>query len=113
MFNLPPIKPQFLFKDDENGALSLSEKVIYWTIVLTPVWWLMGIQPIFYPAVVIGLLVIHFDIDKLLRERLPACAWAWLMMAIVMLWTALLGLNDTGFGLMKAAATLVTLKAIF
>lgn len=108
MFDLPPIKPRFLFKDGENNALSLSEQVIYWTIVLTPVWWLMGIQPIFYPAVVIGLLAIHFDIDKLLRQRLPACTWAWLIMAIVMLWTSLLGLNDTGFSLMKAAATLVT-----
>ncbi|MDJ0532702.1 MAG: O-antigen ligase family protein [Xenococcaceae cyanobacterium MO_207.B15] len=88
--------------------LSFAERVIYWTIVLTPLWWLLGIQTLFYPAVVIGLLVISFDFDKLVRTSLPNCAWAWLAMAIVMLWTAMIGISNVGFGLTRVAATFIT-----
>lgn len=88
--------------------LSFAERVIYWTIVLTPVWWFLGIQTLFYPAIVIGLLVISFDIDKLVRTSLPTSAWAWLAMSIVMLWTAMIGLSNVGLELMRVAATLVT-----
>jgi hypothetical protein len=107
MFNLPPIKPTFL-EGIENIPLSRSEQLIYWVIVLTPLWWLLGIQPLFYPAVVIALLVMHFDLDLLVRKQLPACAWAWLFMAIAMIWTAILGLNEMGFSVMTVAATMVT-----
>lgn len=88
--------------------LSFAERVIYWSIVLTPVWWLLGIQTLFYPAVVIGLLVISFDFDKLVRTSLPTSAWAWLAMAIVMLWTAMIGINNVGFEFTTVATTLVT-----
>ncbi len=88
--------------------LSFAERVIYWSIVLTPVWWLLGIQTLFYPAVVIGLLVISFDFDKLVRTSLPTSAWAWLAMAIVMLWTAMIGINNVGFEFTTVAANLVT-----
>ena len=90
------------------GDFSFAERVIYWVIVLTPLWWLLGIQTLFYPAVVIGLLLISFDLDKLVRTSLPPSVWAWLAMAIVMLWTAMSGLSNFGFDLMKVAATLVT-----
>ena len=89
-------------------GMSLAERILYWTIVLTPLWWLLGLQPLFYPAVVLGLLVVSFDLDKLIRKPLPICAWAWLAMALAMLWTAMIGLGDVGFGLTRVAATLVT-----
>jgi hypothetical protein len=90
------------------SSLSQTEKIIYWTIILTPLWWLMGIQPLFYSAVIALLLLINFRIDKVIRESLPACIWAWLAMAIVMIWTAALGLEETGFKLKDLAAVVVT-----
>jgi hypothetical protein len=94
-------------KNFQISFTSNSERIIYWTIVLTPFWWLAGIQPLFYPAVVALLLVFNFRIDKLIRESLPACIWAWLAMAIVLLWTALLGLEETGFILQDVGAVAV------
>ena len=113
MFNLPSIKPNFITRDGE-APLSLSERVIYWTIILTPIWWLMGIQPLFYPAVMIGLLSIHFSLDKLIEKPFPIAVWAWLAMSIAMLWTAALGINDMGFNLQVVLAALVTfIKSYF
>ena len=108
MLNLPSLKLQMLFENSGVNTFSFSERIIYWGIILTPVWWLMGIQPLFYPAVIIGLLAIHFDWDRLVKERLPVAVWAWLAMSIAMLWTAVLGLNDMGFSLLPAAAAVVT-----
>lgn len=88
--------------------LSFAERVIYWTIVLTPLCWLSSLQTLLYPGIAIALLILGFRWDKLLRKRLPACTWAWLAMALVMLWTALLGLSSIGAGLTKIAATGVT-----
>ncbi len=96
-------RPQNFLKD-----LSRSEIIVYLTIVLTPLWWLLGIQTLFYPAVVICLLIVSFDLDKLITTEIPLAVWAWLAMAITMLWTALFGLSDVGFDLIKTAATLVT-----
>ena len=113
MFNLPSIKPNFITRDVE-APLSLSERVIYWTIILTPIWWLMGIQPLFYPAVMIGLLSIHFSLDKLIEKPFPIAVWAWLAMSIAMLWTAALGINDMGFSLQVALGAMVTfIKSYF
>ncbi|NEP31634.1 MAG: O-antigen ligase domain-containing protein, partial [Moorea sp. SIO3B2] len=100
--------PDFHTRNFKLGAMSFPEKVIYWVIVLTPLWWLLGIQTLFYPAVVVGFLGVNFDIDKLTRRSIPACIWAWLGMALVMVWTATFGLNDVGFALQKIAATFVT-----
>lgn len=91
-----------------NPASSLAEKIIYWLALLTPVWWILGIQQLFYPAVMGGLLLLVFDYGKLFRGKLPAAAWAWLAMSIVMLWTAFLGINEAGFSLKSTAAALVT-----
>lgn len=106
MLDLPSINPKFITQD--NSPLSRSERVIYWTIILTPLWWLLGIQPILYPAVVICLLAAHFSLDQLIQKSLPTYVWAWLVMSIAMLWTAALGINDMGFDLMVAAAAVVT-----
>lgn len=96
------------------GALSFAERVIYWTIVLTPLWWLSGLQTLIYPGILVVLLVITFDLDKVIRTRLPACVWAWLAMALVMVWTAIIGLGTVGFGFQKTAAFTVTfLKSYF
>lgn len=92
----------------ERHSFSQVERVIYWTAVLTPLWWLLGVQPLLYPAVMVGLLLWHFDIQKIVRSPFPICIWAWLLMALVMLWTAFLGLFDMGAGLKTIAAALVT-----
>lgn len=114
MFNLTPTKPSLTFSDFKLEGLSVAEQVIYWTIILTPLWWLLGIQPLLYPGVICYLLATNFDIDKLIRPSLPACAWAWLVMALVMLWTALLGINSMGFSFQVTAAAGVTfLKSYF
>lgn len=114
MFNLPSIKPPIFAETTASTDLSLSERVIYWTIVLTPIWWLLGIQPLFYPLVIAALFAIHIDLDHLIRGTLPASVWAWLVMSIVMLWTAILGINDMGFNLQTFAAAIVTfLKSYF
>ncbi len=107
---LKAIDNSFLFKQKylQSKELSLTERILYLTIVLTPLWWLLGIQPLFYPAVVIGLLAYSFDLDQPIKNPLPMCAWAWFVMALVMLGTALLGISDVGFDLMELASTLVT-----
>lgn len=107
---LKAIAQSFRFKQTyfKSEKLSLAERILYFTIVLTPLWWLLGIQPLFYPAVVICLLAYSFDFDKPIREPLPICAWAWLAMSLAMLATALLGLSSVGFDLVKVASTLVT-----
>ncbi|WP_121967592.1 O-antigen ligase family protein [Leptolyngbya sp. BC1307] len=91
-----------------SSPLSLAEKILYWTAVLTPVWWLSGIQTLFYPAVVIFLLLYYFRFDTVLRRRLPLCVWAWLIMTVFMLWTTILGLEDMSAGLTTVAAAMVT-----
>ncbi|BAZ17173.1 hypothetical protein NIES4071_90510 [Calothrix sp. NIES-4071] len=108
MFNASII-PNRSNKDFKLTDLSFAERVIYWTIVLTPVWWLSGIQTIFYPLVVAGLLAIGFEIDKLTKRSLPICNWSWLAMTLAALWTNILGLSEINFEVLKTAATLVTL----
>ena len=95
-------------KNLKQGALSIAERVIYWTIVLTPLWWLLGVQTLLYPAIAVVLLVIDFKIDKLTKASTPACVWAWLAMALVMLWTAMIGLISGGIGMREIGATAVT-----
>ncbi|MGB6295096.1 MAG: O-antigen ligase family protein [Rivularia sp. (in: cyanobacteria)] len=90
-------------------AKSGAEKVIYWTIVLTPLWWLLGLQTIIYPVVSAFLLVSGLRLDKLIKNSLPICNWAWLGMVFAALWTNILGLETIGFEALKTAATLFTL----
>ena len=88
---------------------SFAEKVIYWTIILTPLWWILGIQTIVYPVVSIFLLVTGFNLDKLIKDSLPICNWAWLGMVLAALWTNILGLESIDFPILKTAATFFTL----
>ncbi|VEP18895.1 O-Antigen ligase [Hyella patelloides LEGE 07179] len=107
---LKAIDKSFRLKQEylKSAKLSFAERVLYLTIVLTPLWWLLGIQPLFYPAVVMCLLALSFDFDKPIREPLPICAWAWLAMSLAMLVTTLIGLSSLGFELVKVASSLVT-----
>lgn len=89
--------------------LTFAEQVIYWTIILTPVWWFLGIQPIVYPVISALLLVAGLHIDKLVKKSLPICNLAWLAMTFAALWTNILGLEQIGFDTLKTAATLFTL----
>lgn len=109
MLNVTSSTPGSPGGDFKLGALSFAERVIYWTIVLTPLWWLMGLQTLLYPAIALVLLVVTFDLDKLIRNSLSGCVWVWLAMAVVMLWTAAIGLSNVGFGFQRTAATTVTL----
>ncbi len=88
---------------------SFAERIIYWTIVLTPLWWLLGIQTIIYPLISAFLLVIGFRLDKLIKDSLPICNWAWVGMILAALWTNIIGLESIGFQPLKTAATFFTL----
>lgn len=92
----------------DSRDFSTAEKVVFWTAILTPVWWLLGIQPLFYPSVVIFLLIANFRIDAVVLRGLPICIWAWLLMTIAMFWTAILGLNDMKADSLTYAAAFVT-----
>jgi hypothetical protein len=86
---------------------SWTEKIVYWTLVLTPIWWLLGIQALFYPVVAICLLLKGLSIDKLARQSLPVAVWFWFAMSMVMLGTAFLGLASTGMEIGKLAGQVV------
>ena len=109
MFNLSSSKIISGNHDFKLTNLSFAERIIYWTIVLTPIWWLLGIQPLFYPAIAVFLLVVGFDLDKLIKGSLPLCCWAWLAMTLAALWTNILGLNEINFPFLKTAAVVITL----
>jgi O-antigen ligase len=89
--------------------MSLSEKVLYWTICLTPIWWLAGIQVLLYPTVVFIVLILNFNLDRLIRASIPQCIWSWLLMALIMLWTGISGLYAIDFAFLKAAAAFMML----
>ncbi len=79
------------------GARSYPEAVIYWTALLTPLWWLLGVQVLLYPAVVVTLLVTGFSVEKLAKTPLPLSAWAWFAMALTMLMTTVLTFDRANF----------------
>lgn len=89
--------------------LSHAEKVIYWTIILTPLWWLLGIQTICYPTIAAYLLFQGFKLHKIIQYSLPLCNLSWLAMTIAILWTNIFGFEREGFQILKVAATLFTL----
>ena len=95
--------------ESKSEAKSFAERLIYWTIVLTPLWWLLGIQTLVYPIVSLFLLVAGLKLNNLIKQSLPICNWAWLGMVFAALWTNILGLESIGFPALKTAATLFTL----
>jgi len=94
------------------GALSYTEAAIYWTALLTPLWWLLGVQVLLYPAVVITLLAAGFSVDKLAKKPLPLSAWAWFAMSLTMLMTTVLAWDGVGFE-QVARLTAVLMKGYF
>jgi O-Antigen ligase len=94
------------------GALSYTEAAIYWTALLTPLWWLLGVQVLLYPAVVATLLGAGLSVDKLAKTSLPLSAWAWLAMALTMLMTNVLAF-DTASLVQVATLTVAFLKGYF
>jgi O-antigen ligase len=104
---LPPVVTGF-----KLGALSYTETAIYWTALLTPLWWLLGVQVLLYPAVVITLLGAGFSVDKLAKTSLPLSAWAWFAMALTMLMTTVLAFDSVGF-VQVATLTVAFLKGYF
>ncbi|MEL7244464.1 MAG: O-antigen ligase domain-containing protein, partial [Cyanobacteria bacterium J06573_2] len=105
-FNISKNHNKSKFKSD---AKSFGERVIFWTIILTPIWWLLGIQTIVYPVISAFLLIAGLQIDKLIKNSLPLCNWAWLGMTFAALWTNILGLETIDFEALKTASTLFTL----
>lgn len=96
---------------DQNLLLSTgsrTERIVFWTAVLTPIWWLLGIQVLLYPAVLITLLAVALTLDKLLNSSLPTCAWAWFLMACVMFVTGVIGVGEVGLSVLSIAAQAVT-----
>lgn len=89
-------------------SFSFDEKIIYFTAILTPVWWLLGIQPLFYPAIGLLLLLKNFSFKKAIRKPLPVAAWAWFVMFLVMLVTVLQGLVESGAGVTTFLSSMVT-----
>jgi O-Antigen ligase len=94
------------------GALSYTEAAIYWTALLTPLWWLLGVQVLLYPAVVITLLGAGFSVDKLAKTPLPLSAWAWFAMALTMLMTTVLAFDRVSL-VQVATLTAALLKGYF
>ena len=95
--------------ESKPEAKSFGERVVYWTIMLTPLWWVLGLQTIVYPVVSAFLLVAGFKLDRLIKASLPICIWAWLGMTFAAFWTNLFGLESIGFEILKSAATFFTI----
>jgi hypothetical protein len=96
------------------GPLSPTERIVYWSIVLTPIWWLLGIQTLFFPILIAWLFFANFDLDKLLKSNVPISIWAWLVMSLAMILTATMGLYTLEFPIAMALAACVTfLKSYF
>jgi O-Antigen ligase len=114
MFKIPRRKVKVIDPDFTLTDLSHAEKLLYWAIVLTPLWWVTGVQTLVFPLLTLYLIVKGCDLDKLTKGSLPLCNWAWLGMSIAAFWTSLFGLDAMGFSPMKAAATVFTvLKGYF
>ncbi len=90
------------------------ESTLYWTIVLTPLWWLLGIQTVLYPLMGLYWFVRGFNLDRLVRQRLPVTIWAWAAMTLVAFVLAMLALADMGLPMGKLISACITvLKGYF
>jgi hypothetical protein len=94
---------------DDLGPRSAVEKTLYWTIVLTPLWWLLGIQTVLYPLMGLYWAVRGFSLDRLVRQRLPVTIWAWAMMVLVAFILAMMALSDMGLPIGRLVSACVTL----
>ncbi|MCY7390388.1 MAG: hypothetical protein LH647_02460 [Leptolyngbyaceae cyanobacterium CAN_BIN12] len=114
LLGLLPTAGSERYRLTQFGALSSTERIIYWAIVLTPLWWLLGAQILLFPILGAWLFVVNFDLDKLLKASVPVSIWAWLAMSLAMVLTASMGLYSIGFPIAIAMAAIVTfLKSYF
>lgn len=114
LLGLLPTAGSERYRLTQFGALSSTERIVYWAIVLTPLWWLMAIHSVLFPLLSAWLFVVNFDLNKLLKANIPASVWAWLAMSLAMVLTASMGLYSIGFPSNAAIAAVVTfLKSYF
>lgn len=82
-----------------------AEKLVFWTIALVPLWWILGIQVFVYP--VVGWYLLYRSFQRPSRVPLPFgwqmwCLYAgvWLLAIVINLWTggAELGRSITATG---------------
>lgn len=99
---------RFIHQNARIRHASHAEKIIFWTIILTPLWWLLGIQPLLYPAILIFIFIKSINLDTLIRNPPPISVWAWLAMSLIMLWTALIGISYASLGMKETLAAIVT-----
>ncbi len=100
--------------DQDLGELSHAEWVIYWSIVLTPLWWLLGIQTLLFMLIPIYLFIRGFNLDRILSQKLPVTIWAWMLVCMVTISLALISLANLGLPSGKIVSSLVTfLKGYF
>jgi hypothetical protein len=96
----------------ERFALSQPELLFTILLLLTPVWWLLGIQVILYPVVVVGAMAI--GVLQFPQIKFPAVTWGWLTMALVMAFSAFGGLESIGFEPVRVMAQILAfLKGYF
>jgi hypothetical protein len=96
----------------ERFAISKPESFFTALLLMTPVWWMLGVQVLLYPMVIAG--AVAFGVFKFPQVKFPVMAWSWLAMALVMAFTAFIGLESVGFDLLKATAQVVAfLKGYF
>lgn len=91
LLGLLPTAGSERYRLTQFGALSSTERIVYWAIVLTPLWWLMAIHSVLFPLLSAWLFVVNFDLNKLLKANIPASVWAWLAMSLAMVLTASMG----------------------
>lgn len=94
--------------DQDLGELSHAEWIIYWAIVLTPLWWLLGIQTLLFMLIPLYLFIRGFDLDRVLSQRLPISIWAWMLVCIITISLALISLANLGLPTGKIISTFVT-----
>jgi O-Antigen ligase len=94
--------------DDDLGELSHAEWVVYWSIVLTPLWWLLGIQTLLFMLIPVYLLIRGFDLDRIFNQKLPIAIWGWLVVCMVTFSLAMISLANLGLPSGKIVSTMVT-----
>ncbi|MBE9028472.1 O-antigen ligase family protein [filamentous cyanobacterium LEGE 11480] len=95
--------------EDDLGEKNTIESVLYWTIVLTPLWWLLGIQTMLYPLMGVYWIIRGFNFDRIVRQRLPVTVWSWVAMTIVAFVLAMMAISDMGLPIGKMISAWVTL----
>ena len=83
MLNITSNSSNYINFSFKLGKLTFAERLIFWTIVLTPLWWMLGIQTLLYPAVAAFLLAYGFKFDNIIQGSLPFSNWTRIRMILV------------------------------